>query len=79
MHQMSVVRKAGFVFAAVILTVTVVISLSAAEARRRVVILHAGSLKVPLAEMEKRFEKNIRRLFRAVYRPYRNLKCCLRT
>ncbi len=57
MHQMAVVRKAAFLLAVVILAVTVVISLSEAEARQKVVILHAGSLKVPLAEMEKRFEK----------------------
>ena len=57
MHQMSVVRKAVFLFAAVILTATVVISLSQAEARQKVVIFHAGSLKVPFAEMEKRFEE----------------------
>jgi molybdate/tungstate transport system substrate-binding protein len=57
MYQMAVVRKALFLFVAVILTATVAISHSQAQARQKVVIFHAGSLKVPLAEMEKRFEK----------------------
>ena len=57
MKKNSVVRKAGFLFGAVILAVTLVANTGAAETRQKVVILHAGSLKVPLAEMEKHFEK----------------------
>ena len=57
MHQMAVVRKAVFLLAVVILSVTVMISPSGAADRQEIVIFHAGSLKVPLAEMEKRFEK----------------------
>ena len=57
MFQMSVVRKAVCLMVAVILSATLFISFSEAAERQKVVIFHAGSLKVPLAEMEKRFEK----------------------
>jgi len=52
------IRKLVFILAAVTLAVTMVFNTGAAEARQKVVILHAGSLKVPLAEMEKRFEND---------------------
>ena len=57
MKKMSVVQKAFLLIAAVILTAMMVISVNYAEARQKVVILHAGSLKVPFEEMERRFEK----------------------
>lgn len=57
MYQGSVVRKAVFLLVAILLSATVVISHSKAAERQPIVIFHAGSLKVPLAEMEKRFER----------------------
>jgi molybdate/tungstate transport system substrate-binding protein len=57
MTQKPFVRKLVFIFAAVTLAATMVFIGGEAEARQKVVILHAGSLKIPLAEMEKRFEK----------------------
>ena len=57
MHKRSVVQKIFVVLAAAILTVMTVINVNYAEDRQKVVIFHAGSLKVPLAEMEKHFEK----------------------
>jgi molybdate/tungstate transport system substrate-binding protein len=55
-HQKSVFQKIVFLFAAYILTATVAFAGSVAEGRQKVIIFHAGSLKVPMAEMEKRFE-----------------------
>ncbi len=57
MQQSAVVQKTVLIFAAIILVATVVCTGGQAETRQKVVIFHAGSLKVPLAEMEKRFEK----------------------
>jgi molybdate/tungstate transport system substrate-binding protein len=57
MHQKSVVRKLVFISVAVVLAATLFFIGDPAEARQKIVILHAGSLKVPFAEMEKRFEK----------------------
>jgi len=57
MHQVFLFRKAVSLLVAIILSATVVVSLSEAAERQKIVIFHAGSLKVPLAEMEKRFEK----------------------
>ena len=57
MFQVSIVRKAVCLMVAVILSATVVLGVGEAGERQKIVIFHAGSLKVPLAEMEKRFEK----------------------
>ena len=50
MQQSAVVQKTVLIFAAIILVATVVCTGGEAEARQKVVIFHAGSLKVPLAE-----------------------------
>jgi len=57
MHQKTAILKTVSLFAAIILTAGVVFYSDAADARQKVVIFHAGSLKVPLAEIEKRFEE----------------------
>jgi ABC-type molybdate transport system substrate-binding protein len=57
MQQSAVVQKTVRILAAVILVAMVVYTGGEAEARQKVVIFHAGSLKVPFAEIEKRFEK----------------------
>lgn len=51
-----VFRKSVIVFAAAVLAATCWLPADA-EAKQKIVIFHAGSLKAPLAEMEKRFEK----------------------
>jgi len=57
MQQSAVVQKTVRILAAVVLVAMVVYTGGEAEARQKVVIFHAGSLKVPFAEIEKRFEK----------------------
>ena len=52
----AVFQKSVIVFAVAVLSATFWLSADAA-AKQKIVIFHAGSLKAPLAEMEKRFEK----------------------
>ena len=56
MHQRLVVQKMIYLFTVYILAAMVVFAGNMAEARQEVIIFHAGSLKIPLAEIEKRFE-----------------------
>ncbi|MGB5750059.1 MAG: tungstate ABC transporter substrate-binding protein WtpA, partial [Desulfobacterales bacterium] len=55
-RKTAIIKTVSFM-ATIILAAVVVFCSDTADARQTVVIFHAGSLKVPFAEIEKRFEK----------------------